>query len=453
MQTMKLTLTFAAAGYLAMLLCAPLTAEAVHPFELVGDGKVIAREGPDTDFPSVIRVPDWIDGADRADPDAKYYMYYSEHNGDHIRMKWAESIDGPWTDFDLGGTYNGQSRRGVYDIAADSTRASFTHIAAPDVHVDDVNQRIIMYYHGRNQPPYSEHTNFVATSSVGLNFNDPTHAGGEAGFGPVTHTFDGSTTRDVLLGEDYQRIFEYKNKLYSAAKRAILQTPVDSNDPWAPHPTDPYTKDAWLTDDNPDNYRASAQANGQTDYHSPAASFMASDAFKNHANNPHPGDVILSNGGDDRINHVAVNLLADKEQLEVFYWVRDNPNQFNDIYRIILDLSDSDYENWTVATDGQGEALFDVVLTPEALNDAVLAQTPGADPEFYASDAVSLGDPYLFTDSDGSRYLFFSYVSDEFGGSIGGEGQITAVKLVPEPSTLAVLGVGTLVLMPRRRRR
>ncbi|MEE9368740.1 MAG: hypothetical protein V3V05_07735 [Pontiella sp.] len=141
---------------------------------------------------------------------------------------------------------------------ADSTREDFDHVACPDVHIDDVNQRIIMYYHGRNQQSTQtpdntnvpqKHSNFVATSQYGLNFNDPDYAGGEAGYGSVTVTYD-TVTRDVTLGEDYQRVFEHNGQIYSVSKRAILNRAPDPLDPWTPPSNDPFSE-CWIWEDTP----------------------------------------------------------------------------------------------------------------------------------------------------------------------------------------------------------
>ena len=71
-------------------------------------------EGENINGPSLIRIPDWIEPTDRADPSAVYYLYFGHHSGDYIRMAWAADITGPWTlyksgtDFDIG-------NRGVLD--------------------------------------------------------------------------------------------------------------------------------------------------------------------------------------------------------------------------------------------------------------------------------------------------------------------------------------------------
>ncbi|CAN0341416.1 unnamed protein product, partial [Ectocarpus sp. 4 AP-2014] len=356
-------------------------------------------------------------------------------------MKWAESLDGPWTEFDLGGEFNNQDRRGVFDVNADSSRDTYDHASAPDVHVDDVNQQIIMYFHGENQPSTTtsggtpvpkRHESFVATSAAGLNFNDPLLAGGEPGHGPKSVTVD-NVTRDIWIGEDYQRAFQKDGKWFSIGKRAIMNESPDPLDPWAPLDGNEFGE-AWTRERTPnDLWTNDANPGGQANYYSPAATFLASSEFASHPKNPIPGSRVLSNGNDERLNHVSVNLISPDE-LEVFFYVREAnssaPDRFDDIYRIVLDISDDDFRDWDVARDLSGQVIFDVVITDEELYEAVeTANGSGFDGDLFA-DPVSLGDTDIFVDADGRKYLFMSYVSDENGGALG-EGQITAVRLTP----------------------
>jgi hypothetical protein len=449
MRHLAVMLAIAALVQLSLPIIQPSTscAGTVYNFELVAGGAVIApnSEPGDPANPSVIRVPEWIPSNQRPSASANYYMYYGSHTDDYIRMRWAETLDGPWSTFNLGGTYNGHDRRGVFDTDSDPTRDNYDHVFAPDVHVDNVNQRIIMYYHGKNQGPsydlpsgtriWRRHDNFVATSQYGLNFNDPVEAGGETGHGPVSHTTEG-VTREVIIGPDYQHVFEYKGGFYSVSKRGTLQKAPNPADPWAPHPTLPYKEAAWIEEDTPSAlWTNDANPNGQEDYTSPAATFLASSQFANHPNNPHPGKNIFSEDADDglRMNHGTVNLLEAREQLEVFFYVRADgaTDYFDDTYRIVYDISDPDFQNWTVAVDdATGEYMFDVVVTDDEIRAAVQAANPGADPDDYA-DPSSMGAPAIFVDDDGSKYLFFTYYSAANGGNPNAsEGQISAVKLI-----------------------
>ncbi|VGO11758.1 hypothetical protein PDESU_00304 [Pontiella desulfatans] len=427
--------------------------ERAYDFELVADGAVIADQSTGRSAnASVIRVPDWIPPGQRAATNANYYMYYGQHSGPYIQMKWAETLDGPWMEFNLGGTYNGQDRRGVFDTDADATREDYDHVFSPDVHVDDINQQIVMYYHGQNQPSTTtlttgqkvpnRHANFVATSHYGLNFNDPDEAGGDPGHGPIEVTFDG-ITREVFLGDVYQRVFEFRGNYYSLSKRAIMAMAPDPSDPWAPPADDPGTSTAepfnmaWVEENTPsDLWINDANPGGQDSYFSPAATFLASSAFAVHPNNPHPGRRIFSEGEHDdglRLNHCSLNLLAEQEQLEVFFYVRADveTDLYDDEYRIVLDISHPDFQQWTVATNGDGLHLFDVVVTDDEIAAAVQAANPGADPDVYA-DPSSMGMGAVFVDDDGGKYLFCTYYSAVNGGSSGtSEGQITAIRLFP----------------------
>ena len=424
----------------AVLLCVTLlpspgeAQQRTYDFQLVARGAVIARDGPKTGCPCVIRVPDWVPASERAAPAANYYLYYGSHHGDYIRMKWAESIDGPWTEYNLGGRFHGVSRRGVFDVTADPTRESYGHITSPDVHVDHANRRLVMFFHGKNQPATvtrdgtkvpQVHHSFVSTSSNGLNFHDPLTAGGQEGHGPRTVTVE-DITRDVWIGPAYQRAFQHRGNWYSLSKRAVLAKAPDPQHPFRHNHKDPFGQ-AWTVESSPNRLWHDDASQVQPGYFSSAASFLASDEFANHPNNPQPGTKILSK--KERINHVSCCVLPN-DRLEIVFYVRQDPDdRYNALYRLLYDISAPNFEDWDVARDRDGQVLFGVVLSPKEVTDAVQAINPGANP-IYSADPVSLGDSTIFVDQDGRKYLFFSYVSRRFSGAEG-EGQITAVELIP----------------------
>ena len=165
---------------------------------------------------SLIRLPDWLAIEDRIHPDAQYYLYFAHHAGRYIRLAWASEITGDWHLFNVGtavdrawgvnGNNTGELTpgRGVLEVATvvsygNAGLGLTGHIASPDVYVDNVNQRFAMYFHGTRTnlfgPPGQQTT--VATSSNGLNFNDPADTG-QAGHGP----------RDVFPTGGYFRMFE-----------------------------------------------------------------------------------------------------------------------------------------------------------------------------------------------------------------------------------------------------
>ena len=308
---------------------------ALAQFELVNGGAVIANtsdsNNDDTAFPTVVKIPDWIAAADRADPSANYYMYYGNHGGDYIKMKWAASINGSWTEYSFTGGTGPFPSRGVFDVGSannDPTRDDYDHISAPDVIIDDVNQRFVMYFHGErpsSSPASRVHERFVTTSGTGLNFNDAVSGNGEPGHGPIEVDVltNSGLTRDVWIGDDYMRVFEKAGRFYGVGKRGLINAAPATGDIWA-QPTGnsdsaPF-EEAWEREDTPESNWAtltSDPANGdsQDQYYSPGATFLASQEFADHPNNPN-GRRVFSNRSQERLNHVSVNLLAN-DLLEV----------------------------------------------------------------------------------------------------------------------------------------
>ena len=195
----------------------------------------------------------------------------------------------------------------------------------------------------------------------------PNSGNGEAGHGPVEVTSSG-VTRDVWIGDDYMKTFQKEDGLwYGVGKRAVINAAPATGSVFAPPGGDPFGE-AWDREDTPEANWATLTSGLQDDYHSPGATFLASQEFADHPNNPIANRRVLSNGNAERLNHVDVNLLSD-DLLEVFFTVREgrasDPDDYNAIYRIVYDISDDDFQNWTVARDQSGIVVFDVVITPE----------------------------------------------------------------------------------------
>lgn len=156
-----------------------------HPIISAGTDSSI---GSNIQGPSLIRVPDWIEN-----PLGKYYLYFADHKGSYIRLAFADDLKGPWTIYKPGTLQLAQSHflteqpdvpkedvakalRYMRNVLGDTTRTDaellgdliIPHIASPDVHVDDENRRIVMYFHGLNA--FASQVSRVALSSDGLNF-------------------------------------------------------------------------------------------------------------------------------------------------------------------------------------------------------------------------------------------------------------------------------------------
>jgi hypothetical protein len=110
------------------------------------------EDGKNINGPSLIRVPDWL--PDRL---GRYYLYFAHHNGKYIRLAYADSITGPWKVHQPG------------SLPLRAVPLMRGQIASPDVHVDQMNRRLVMYFHGRDAKGEGEFT-LVATSRNGIDF-------------------------------------------------------------------------------------------------------------------------------------------------------------------------------------------------------------------------------------------------------------------------------------------
>ena len=81
-----------------------------------------ATLGTNINGPSLIRVPNWLQGAL-----GRYYLYFAHHQGKHIRLAYADRLEGPWT---------------VHEPGVLSLEESLFvgHVASPDVHIDLLNE-------------------------------------------------------------------------------------------------------------------------------------------------------------------------------------------------------------------------------------------------------------------------------------------------------------------------
>jgi len=102
--------------------------------------------------PSVIRVPEWLPS-----PLGRYYMYFAHHEGQYIRLAYANKLEGPWTIHEPG------------TLQLAQCNIFCRHIASPDVIVDASAKEIVMYFHGVLRGGHRQATD-VAVSVDGINF-------------------------------------------------------------------------------------------------------------------------------------------------------------------------------------------------------------------------------------------------------------------------------------------
>ena len=157
--------------------------------------------GANINGPSLIAAPEWL--PNRL---GKYYLYFGHHQGLFIRLAYADMLEGPWRIYGPG------------TLRLEQTPC-YGHIASPDVHVDEQNQRIIMYYHGpaiaradAQHDPVTQRfatlggqRSLVATSADGINF----------------------TSGQELLGSSYFRVFQWQGWTYALGMPGIVYRSAD----------------------------------------------------------------------------------------------------------------------------------------------------------------------------------------------------------------------------------
>ena len=158
--------------------------------------------GTNINGPSLIRVPDWV-----ASPLGKLYLYFAHHKGKSIRLAYADQVEGPWTIHTPGALSVTDSLFPDVDppepplherpIWANTLPGGYlyAHIASPDVHIDESEQKIWMYYHGLLEN--GDQQTRVAHSSDGLCF----------------------TPETPLLGPPYFRVFQFQKWWYAITWR------------------------------------------------------------------------------------------------------------------------------------------------------------------------------------------------------------------------------------------
>jgi len=322
----------------------PIITEAM--FDAVG---AAGKESNNIQGPSVIRIPDWIAPGQRISPDAVYYMYFANHHGDYIRMAWASHIEGPWHLHKIGAAVK-VGERGVLDLGEEdkleigNNITIRNHIASPDVHLDDENKLIVMYFHGPTSfdGENAGQKSFITTSRLGLDFS--------------------GDIRPAMLGNSYFRVFQYGDKLYSISNGGKIHRALDLSDPGTP----------------PDGFD------------------MSGDLWDN-VGNPFEGD-LRKVGHQGRLRHSAVRLVGNT--LQVFYSrIGDSPER---IMLSTIDLSAGDVDLWKPTFPP--EEILHAELGWEGSDLQIKPSKSGYAPQM----VNQLRDPCLFEDNDGSLYLFYS---------------------------------------------
>ena len=178
-----------------------------------------ASLGGNVNGPTVMRVPDWVDR-----PLGRYYMYFANHTGEFIRLAYADAVTGPWTIHEPGVLHVRDTAFFRPQPDPPETRADFyTHVASPEILIDPVGRRIVMWYHGwwTNGERWP---------------NEPAAArrwARERGYGQFTQAAESTdglhfTVRPAITKTSYLRVFPYRGQLYGVSRLGQLSRAADA---------------------------------------------------------------------------------------------------------------------------------------------------------------------------------------------------------------------------------
>ena len=218
-------------GAFASCLAPALTSAGVVAERFAENPLVSVRSDPsvgdNVNGPSVIKVPSWVKR-----PLGKYYMYFAHHRGAYIRLAYADSLHGPWKVY-VPGVLN-VSATALYRPQPDppyEIYGVYTHVASPEVLVDDANKRIVMWVHGQ----FSDGKKWP---------EDPVEAHAwlrQNGYNQVTQvtvSTDGLhfKAQPSLSPEPYLRVFEHGGQYFGLVRLGHL---VRASDPLQPFESGP----------------------------------------------------------------------------------------------------------------------------------------------------------------------------------------------------------------------
>lgn len=148
------------------------------------------KEGVNINGPSLIRVPAWL-----PEPMGKYYLYFADHKGRYIRLAYSDRLEGPWKIYEPGTLTVNQVQQ------AAGYKEGGSHVASPDVHVDNEKREIRMYFHGRIGPAGTwDHRSGVALSKDGVHFK----------------------AEPKPIGDPYFRVFKWDGYYYAVTRVGSL---------------------------------------------------------------------------------------------------------------------------------------------------------------------------------------------------------------------------------------
>lgn len=178
---------------------------------IIGSSLLQGPDGEDINGPSLVRTPDWLPGRL-----GKYYLYFAHHKGKYIRLAYADDLSGPWKIYQPGTLHiqdckvceNGlpNSANSVRHDGAESAEDEVTHVASPDVLIDNAKKEFVLYFHCpiKNEK-YNGQYSLRAVSIDGIHFK----------------------ADSTVLGYSYFRVFKWKGTYYSLSRAGLLARSKD----------------------------------------------------------------------------------------------------------------------------------------------------------------------------------------------------------------------------------
>lgn len=178
--------------------------------------------GGNVNGPTVIRVPSWVER-----PMGKYYMYFANHLGDFVRFAYADAVTGPWTIHDAGVLHVRDTAFFRQQPDPKETLADFyTHVASPEILVDQERRRIIMWMHGW----YTNGERWPASVPEARAWAR------DRGYGQYTQVAESAdgvhfTVQSALTRTSYLRVFRRGGSFYGVSRLGVVSR---VSDPMAP---------------------------------------------------------------------------------------------------------------------------------------------------------------------------------------------------------------------------
>jgi hypothetical protein len=192
-----------------------------NPLVSVSSSKTL---GDNVNGPSVIRVPGWIQH-----PLGRYYMYFAHHKGAYIRLAYADSLAGPWKIYEPGVlNVSGTIFSRPQPDPPNSPPTLYTHVASPEIYVDDERKRLIMYVHGM----WTDGRRWPSDPREALAWM---RGHGYAQYTQTTFSSDGihfEARPGVTLRTSYLRVFRLGDVYYGLARLGVVARTTDLMTPF-----------------------------------------------------------------------------------------------------------------------------------------------------------------------------------------------------------------------------